>query len=54
MALRSGHPEKAERFCAGNWPWAWTVSEKFGSWNAGIAVAGFTPVRPGQSRTVAA
>lgn len=42
---RGGHNATAisERFSAGEWPWAITVRTRFGSWNAGIAAAGFEP-----------
>lgn len=50
-ALATGHPEKAERFHAGSWPFVSTVQARFGSWNAGIAVAGLSPAAPGQYRT---
>lgn len=43
-ARNAGHPELAERFYAdGDYPQTGIVQREFGSWNAGIAAAGFTP-----------
>lgn len=48
MARRNGRPDIAHRFEAdGCWPWNFTVRERFGTWNAAIAAAGFEPRRPG-------
>lgn len=35
--------KRAARFRGGDWPSAESVIREFGSWNAGIAAAGFTP-----------
>lgn len=44
QAIKLGHPEIARRFhedaC---WPYVSTVLHHFGSWNAAIAAAGYTP-----------
>jgi len=45
-ALAMGDPERAARFRAGDWPWFMVVVRMFGSWNAGITAAGFTPRAP--------
>lgn len=45
-------PERARRFYAaeGHWPWFMRVIERFGSWNAGVAAAGFEPRKRGGNR----
>jgi uncharacterized protein (DUF433 family) len=44
MARLNGRPDIADRFYAdGCWPHYSTVVARFGSWNAGIEAAGFTP-----------
>jgi hypothetical protein len=49
MALNGGTVSVYDRFYTdGCWPYTHYVQERFGSWNAGIAAAGFTPRRPGQ------
>jgi hypothetical protein len=49
MARQHGRPDIAERFYAdGCWPSMNTVRQRFGSWNAGIAAAGFAPKPPGR------
>lgn len=48
LARAQGRPDRAERFKAdGIYPYARTVTERFGSWNAAIEAAGFTPTRRG-------
>lgn len=44
-----GDLERAARFedANGRWPSSQTVIDEFGSWNAGIAAAGFAPRPPG-------
>jgi hypothetical protein len=39
--------ERVERFRAGSWPSAKAVIKSFGTWNAAIMAAGFTPRRSG-------
>lgn len=49
QARQYGHHEFSERFYADAcWPHVNTVQDMFGTWNAGIAAAGFTPKRPGE------
>lgn len=49
QAIALGHPEKAARFYEDNaWPHVNTVQLRFGSWNAAIEAAGFTPFGTGQ------
>lgn len=43
QARRAGLGWMAERWESGEWPVLTTVQKAFGSWNAGIAAAGFTP-----------
>lgn len=38
--------QRAQRFEAGHWPWSTQVVHAFGSWNAAIEAAGFTPRAP--------
>jgi hypothetical protein len=40
---RLGDEARARRFESGHWPWYTSVVIRFGSWNAGIRAAGFTP-----------
>jgi hypothetical protein len=48
LARKYGLPERAERFYAdGCWPVISTVLDVFGSWNAALEAAGFTPRSPG-------
>ena len=45
-ARQTGDEQRAQRFEAGRpgrWPWFTQVVQRFGSWNAGIAMAGFEP-----------
>lgn len=42
--------EIRKRFDSGEWPYQNTICERFGTWNAAIAAAGFTPLRPGGGR----
>lgn len=46
-ARQMGRPDRTDRFldgfATGRWPWFTTVVYHFGSWNAGIEAAGFTP-----------
>jgi hypothetical protein len=44
-ARRTDQSRRAERFEAGDWPSAKTVQTAFGTFNAAIAAAGFTPNR---------
>lgn len=45
--LKQINPARWKRFYAGRWPHQHTVLEMFGSWNAAIAAAGFTPRKIG-------
>lgn len=47
-AIARGRRDWADRYYTdGCWPNSWTVQEGFGSWNAAIAAAGYTPRKPG-------
>lgn len=43
QAIATGHPEKAERYRSGSWPALSVVQYVFGSWNAAVTAAGFSP-----------
>lgn len=45
LAIRVGHPEKAERWQQGHWPRSSQVQDAFGTWNNGLVAAGLTPKR---------
>lgn len=48
MARKNGRDDWASRFYSdGDYPQVSIVIREFGSWNAGIAAAGFTPRAPG-------
>lgn len=47
QARRGGRPDVVAIFEAGDWPHSSSVSHLFGSWNAAIVAAGFTPRRSG-------
>lgn len=48
QAIKNGRPEKAVKYYRDNaWPCLTTVQTMFGSWNAAITAAGYTPRRPG-------
>jgi transposase len=48
-ARATGHHDRALRFEQdGCWPWATTVVDEFGTWNAAIVAAGFASRGPGQ------
>lgn len=51
LARQLGRPDLGERFYQdGCWPHTHTVQQRFGSWNAAIAAAGFTPRPTGHRR----
>ena len=51
LARHSGYPGKAEQFEQDErWPSSSVVAQLFGSWNAAIEQAGFTPMQPGLTR----
>lgn len=47
VARQRGQHLRAQRWENGNFPWFTQVYRLFGSWNAAIAEAGFTPRKPG-------
>lgn len=47
QARQQGLNWMADRYQSGAWPATSHVQHRFGSWNAGIRAAGFTPRKPG-------
>lgn len=50
LARARGHHDTADQFDSATYPWASIVRQRFGTWNAAIAAAGYTPRHPGRPR----